>query len=407
MQASIIPPVFILNLSYTGLGIARSFVGSGIKIYGVGSKRWVFGNFSRHIDFYLSPDSLTEPEELCQFLVALAENQIQKPVIFPTRDHDIIFLDNFREKLEPFFIIALPIQDTLNTILNKWKLCEVANECNVLSPKTYLINNEDELKALSHKIEYPVLIKPLRAADWRKNRIWDAVGKRKTIFCQSEQILWKEYNTFQHIHSIVLLQKYIEGEDDDIYTFCSYCDRHSNILVSFNTRKIIQMPEKFGTGIVVQSFMNNDIAESSKRLLKHIKFTCISEVEYKRDSKTGNYYLIEVNPRFWDQHQLSRSSGINLPLIAYYDLINKNLPIISSKFHQITWIAEDNLTKYFVNILLTKREKVLKLLNLLKGKRSYAIWSIKDPLPFIVSTILTTIDMIKQSIPKIFNRLRI
>jgi len=396
------PSVFILNLSYTGLGIARSFVGTGIRVYGLGSKKWICGNYSRHVNFYYSPDSLTEPEKLYKFLLVLAKKEPQKPVIFPTRDHDIIFLNNYREKLAPYFTIALPVKDTLDIVLDKWKLSEAASKCNVLIPKTYLVNGENELRKLSPKIEYPVIMKPLRAADWRKDKIWEII-KRKAIFAPSEKTLLEEYNKFKHLHPPVLVQEYIEGEDDDIYTFCSYCDTDSNILVSFNTRKRVQKPEKFGTGIVVQSALNHEITECSKRLLKFIRFTGISEIEYKRDPATGIYYMIEINPRCWDQHRLSRSFGINLPLIAYHDLIGQSTYVSPFKFQRTTWIAEDTFIQYFANALLTDREKLINTLSKLNGSLNYAIWSKDDPLPFLISMATMTIDTSKRVIQRMLS----
>ncbi|MEW6378719.1 MAG: ATP-grasp domain-containing protein [bacterium] len=390
------PSVFILNLAYTGLGIARSFAETGIKVFGIGSKRWACGNYSRYVNFFHSPDSQAEPERLSQFLIALAQRETQKPVIFPTRDHDILFLNRYREKLEPYFIIALPEKNTLNTVMDKWKLFEAAKRCNVTTPKTYVIGREDELGSISSQIDYPVIIKPLRAADWRKDRIWKIV-KRKAIYCPSEKTLWREYNRFKHINPTVLLQEYIEGADDDIYTFCSYCDRHSHVLVSFNTRKRIQRPERFGTGIVVQSAVNNEITECSKRLLKFIGFTGTSEIEYKRDPATGIYYLIEINPRFWDQHRLSGSFGINLPLVAYSDLTGKGRPpSSSSKYQPATWIAEDGFIKHFTSELFTRRKKPGDILHKLGGNINYAVWDRKDPLPFLISLALMITDMSKQ-----------
>jgi len=39
-------------------------------------------------------------------------------------------------------------------------------------------------------------------------------------------------------------------------------------------------------------------------LLRACGYAGLAEVELKRDSKTGAFQLIEVNPRHWDQHEL-------------------------------------------------------------------------------------------------------
>lgn len=403
MQLDWSPSVFILNLSYTGLGIARSFAELGIKICGIGSRQWVSGNFSRYIEFHHSPDSLNDSQNLCDFLITLAKKERARPVIFPTRDHDIIFLNDYREELERYLIIPQPVSDVLDTVLNKWKLFQAAETCNILSPTTYLVNDKDQLKVLSSVIEYPILMKPVYASDWRRSRIWKAVGKRKTIFVRSEDDLWATYKKFYHLQPAMLLQQYIEGDDDDIYTFCSCCNRDSDALVWFNTHKILQIPERFGTGIVVQSAINDDIVEFSKRLLKHIGYMGISEIEYKRSPYTGNYYLIEINPRLWDQHQLSRSRGINLPLIAYNFFANGITSALRhTEFRETTWIAEDGLIQYLLSKILAEKEIPRDLFRKIRGKRQYAIWDPRDPLPFIVSMGSTIMEISKKTIRKLF-----
>lgn len=162
------------------------------------------------------------------------------------------------------------------------------------------------------------------------------------------------------------------------------------------------MPEKFGTGIVVQSVINDDITEFSEQLLKHIGYTGISEIEYKRNPITGKYYLIEINPRFWDQHQLSKSRGINLPLLAYNDLANKVTPTISYKFCETTWIAEDSFIQYILSKLFVDKKMSTDLFRKLHGNRQYAVWNIRDPLPFIVFMASMTIKILKQVVQKLF-----
>ena len=393
------PTVFILNLSYTGLGLARSFSRAGIKVYGMGSNKWAFGNVSRYVRFFHSPDSFAQPSELCRFIIEKAKKEIEKPVIFPTRDHDVIFLDKFRENLEPYFIIPQPAHPILDVVFNKWKLYNISKECKVAAPISYLIKSETELRQISSEIKYPVLLKPVYATDWRRDKIWKII-ERKAIFVRSGKDILSEYGKFSHLAPTLLVQEYITGDDNDIFTFCSYCNKNSEIISSFNTRKIVQVPEKFGTGVVVQSVVNDDITQSSERLLRHIGFSGVSEIEYKQDPQTGNYYLIEINPRFWDQHTLSESFGINLPLIVYYDLLGKGAPFsyCSKELQETSWIAEDTFVQYCLSNLVIKGFKLKTIRQILHGTKRYAIWDAKDPLPFFMSMTSTIYVMAKRMI---------
>src|SRR5689334_22071453 len=72
--------VVIMNLHYTGLGIARSLAGLPVDVIGVGADRTFFGGRSRHVRFLHSPDSALQPEACLRFLLDLAPS-LRKPVV--------------------------------------------------------------------------------------------------------------------------------------------------------------------------------------------------------------------------------------------------------------------------------------------------------------------------------------
>ena len=98
------PPVFAMNLHYSGVGIARNLYGQGVKIYGLSNKRSAFGNSSRLFGgIYRVPD---DAEGLCRRILDLRRNHEQAPVLFPTRDLDVIFLHQYRKQLSSSYRIA-------------------------------------------------------------------------------------------------------------------------------------------------------------------------------------------------------------------------------------------------------------------------------------------------------------
>src|SRR5262245_52484237 len=97
--AAALPPVFVMNTYYTGLGIARNLHGSGIEVYGLSSEADAPGVRSRFFKgIYQVPNGRDEPEALCQRLLELRRHHDQAPVIFPTRDFDVMFLQNHRQQ---------------------------------------------------------------------------------------------------------------------------------------------------------------------------------------------------------------------------------------------------------------------------------------------------------------------
>ena len=60
--------------------------------------------------------------------------------------------------------------------------------------------------------------------------------------------------------------------------------------------------------------------------LRGLGFHGLSQVEFKRDARDGAYRLMEVNPRLWQWHGLAAACGVDLPRIAYWDLLGARLP---------------------------------------------------------------------------------
>ena len=55
------PPAVVMNMFYTGLGIARSLGEHKIPVIGLTSQRGIYGNFTRYAKTVFCPDSRREP----------------------------------------------------------------------------------------------------------------------------------------------------------------------------------------------------------------------------------------------------------------------------------------------------------------------------------------------------------
>src|SRR5437867_4616910 len=93
---SVHPTAIVMNMFYTGLGIARSLGEHGIPVVGLTAQHRIYGNFTRHAKVVFCADSRREPEALVAYLVKLGQELGNRAVIFPTRDDDLVFLDRFR-----------------------------------------------------------------------------------------------------------------------------------------------------------------------------------------------------------------------------------------------------------------------------------------------------------------------
>ena len=132
----------------------------------------------------------------------------------------------------------------------------------------------------------------------------------------------------------MLVQECIPGGDENLVVAACYVDRTGAFQAGFNARKLVQSPPGFGTGCVVESANRPELFERTIRLLRAMEFTGIAEVEYKLDARDGEYKLIEVNPRPWDQHRLGAACGVDLIHLAYCDYAGLPMPAVRARLHE-------------------------------------------------------------------------
>ena len=395
------PPVVILNMYYSGLGIARELAGKGVRVVGLSSERKIYGNFTRLCEVRQAPNSQDAPEQLAEFLLR-SKDDLAGAVIFPTRDADVIFLEHFRSELEPCYRLAIPPSECLRRTIDKYELAVAALGAGVPVPRTLRLTSAEQLARVPIEVGFPCVVKPISSYQWRIGGAWQQVGCRKAFRVDNAAMLRKEYDQIAKVAPQVLVQEWIAGGVDQIVVLGGYVGNSSELLAYFTARKILQSPDEFGTGCVVQSEAVPAIVDPTRYLLHALKYKGLAEVEYKQDALTGEYKLIEVNTRHWDQHELGRAGGVNLTWVAYCDLTGKNPPQERGPIVPTKWIAEDALLLHVIRNIARAEWGSVTWRQTLIGPRIYGIFHSKDPLPFIRHFCFSLVPMLAKMLLRSF-----
>ncbi|HET9940159.1 MAG TPA: hypothetical protein VFR25_03570 [Candidatus Eisenbacteria bacterium] len=379
-----LPPAVILNVYATGLGIARNLAPHGVPVYGLSVQANAPGNFSRRCHALPCPDSQDEPEALSTFLTRLAARLGARALLLPTRDADIRFLDRHRTALDPYYEIPQPSGDRLDVIMNKHRLAEEARAAGIPTPLTMRLQSREAARDAATRFTYPVVAKAVYAQDWRKAGIADAVNRRKAVKIASAEELTRFFERVEPHHPDLLVQEWIEGPDDQCVVLGVYRGRGGRVLGWFTARKMLQYPPEFGLGCIVRLEPHPEVERLGKRLLEALAFEGTAEVEFKRHAPSGEYRLIEVNPRHWDQHALGMTCGVNLAWIAYRDLaLGDRVDPVAPDGRRGAWISGNGLLGSLKADLLQARVRPWKCSDLLHRGTRYAVWDPNDPGPFL------------------------
>ncbi len=370
-MTSMQPPAIVMNMFYTGLGIARSLGKRGIPVIGLSAQRGVYGNLTRYADVRLCPDSRHQPAELFEFLMHLGAGGSECGIIFPTRDDDIVFLDRYREELGRYFGLAIPSHGVVKACLDKWETHHWAHRAGISTPNAWMVNSAEDMRRALEEVRYPCVMKPVESFDWHKGKNWALVGGRKAIGVASREQLLEEYQTVSAAGERVLVQEMVEGDDSQLHIAACFLNRDSRLAAGFTARKLMQVPEGFGTGCIVEQVDCPEVLSLAERLLSAMQFTGIAEVEFKRERSSGAFKLIEINARPWDQHRLGTCSGTDLIYLAYREHAglaaepsgNEEGPhrtLSNAKLGQgAKWIAEDAFVMALLRHLIRSRRSAL------------------------------------------------
>lgn len=374
-----LPKVVLLNTHYSGIAVGRDLASSGVEVHGLAANPRFPGNHSRTIRYRPSPDSHTDPQGLLAALRSLAEEIGNGAILFPTRDHDINFICEHRDELEQLFTVPLAGNDVITRVLDKGLCATAAEECGIRVPRQIVVRSRIDIQAAA-ALRFPCVCKPVRASDWRTKEVWDLVGRRKAVKLDDAKALEAFYSPLEVVAPGVVVQEWVEGPDTNLRIFGSYCSKNSDVLAYFTAHKVLQTPPSTGTGVIVRAQPHPEVVGPSTALLRALKFTGLSEVEYKIDDRDGSLNLIEINPRHWDQHGLGTAVGVNLSLAAWCHLAGQEMPEFKQKERAVVWIAE---TEFFYEYLrgIVSRSPTRPTLGLMRGVRTFAVWSMSDPRP--------------------------
>ncbi len=411
------PPVFVMNTYYSGLGIARNLRGRGVEVYGLSFDSSALGMRSRFFAaIYEVPDGRDEPEALYRRLLEIRRTHSEAPVIFPTRDFDVLFLHEYRERLSPHYHV--PQSTAVPILLDKMELANAARAHGIRTPLTVVCRSMEELEARLPVLRFPVVVKPRFAYQWRAKGAWEAVGARKAFLVEDPDELRREYQQLSTIGPEILVQEYISGEDTDIVVCAGYANEAHDLVAYFTAKKLRQSPPLFGTGCAVEATDVPGIIPITRHLLRVCGYTGLAEVEFKHDKSSETNYLIEVNPRHWDQHELGTLAGVNLSWVAYQEMIGRTVapqtPLYTAST-QYKWIAEPEVLMLLLRNAYTRvqstggatvRSRLAGWLAavrsvfaeadfLLRGRRIFATFHPGDPVPSMLLFLRTLRELFR------------
>jgi carbamoyl-phosphate synthase large subunit len=240
-----------------------------------------------------------------RLLWARAELGIE--VLMPTLDSELRAMVALAPELEQRGIRTfLPTLESVERA-GKVQLPHLAEKASVPIPPSEAIMTADAIPRLLDKFGSPVVVKGIYYGATVAHNESDAMAAFHKFAAQ-----WG---------LPIIVQKFIAGEE---YNVAALGDGYGNTAGAVAMRKMMITDKGKGwCGVAIE---NPELIRLTQSLVGELRWRGPLEVEVLRDGQTGEYYVIEINPRFPAWIYLSAGAGLNLPYLALRLALGLPLP---------------------------------------------------------------------------------
>jgi predicted ATP-grasp superfamily ATP-dependent carboligase/protein-tyrosine-phosphatase len=290
------------------LAIVRSLGREGIKIDVASHIDKPICKYSKYVcstQYY--PNPLQETDAFTNWIETTVKSN-RYLLIIPSTERTLVPISLKFGDMPYFGSICMPGQAALETVLDKSKTSKLAEDLGIPQPLSWHIDELHELEKIQNEVTFPIVIKPGRSIAESTSRISLTVRYAHTH--EELEKTCKELLT--HVH--VVLQEYFTGAGTGIELIAS----HGEILYAFQHLRLHEVPLSGGGSSYRSSVkLDPELLDASKKLIRALNWHGVAMVEFKKDLRTGDFVLIEINGRFWGSLPLATAAGADFPHMLY------------------------------------------------------------------------------------------
>lgn len=372
------PYAILIGLdSMQGIQAARILAARGVPVIAIATDPRHHACRTRVCERVLVADQ--GDEQILCFLDELGAQLTQKAVLFPCTDPMVLLVSRNRERLAQSHHVILPDPDVVEMLSDKIGFYTYAQQHGFPIPETRILYSRQDAEKAAVALTFPCAMKPSR-----RTPEWIANSKLKAFKIWNSEELLELYDTYHGWADALIVQEWIEGTDAELYSCNCYFDGRSKPVATFIARKLRQWPPRTGQSSLGEECRNDLVLEESIRLLRSVNYRGLGYVEMKRDVNSGKYYIVEPNiGRPTGRSAIAEAGGVELLYAMYCDAVGLPLPTGCQKYKGVKWV---HLRRDFQSALFDWKQGELTIADWwrsLRGRKAYALFSWRDPAPFL------------------------
>ncbi|WP_077730096.1 ATP-grasp domain-containing protein [Methylocaldum sp. 14B] len=377
--------VLVLDADFVScLPIVRSLGRRGIVCDIASPHSAPIARYSRYANKHWQyPDPLTQGAAFVDYL-AEHLSKVSYSLVIPVTERTLVPLAR-SPKMAPFAdLLAIAPRNSLNKVLDKAETMALARQCDVPTPFSYPIARAEELSEFVGELEYPVVLKPAHSISGGDDR-----RPLNVAYAHDDGELFKLARSMLD-HGPFLLQQYAQGVGAGIELLAN----HGEIVYAFQHERLHELPLTGGGSCYRKSVAINPVLlAAARRLIKALDWHGVAMVEFKWNPATGEYWLMEINGRFWGSLPLACAAGADFP-VKLFDLLVLNQVPTDSNYREHVYCRKLSADVYWYEQVLRRsgdpklvaypsaRQLLLDALFILHPTRHFFdVQQWRDPLP--------------------------
>lgn len=251
-----------------------------------------------------------EIAELCQM------NEISG--IIPTGTTTTNALSKYKEVIESHSTAKCAVEDyaLLSRATDKWLGYELCQEVGVAMPKTALFRYDASGLERARALAFPVVVKPRMS--------YAAIGVR--FYATPEELsaaIQSAPREDAPAEDVYVVQERIHGRLHDVTSFAV----RGQAKALLSQERLVTLYDFGGGGIINRTTDEPALRRIAEQFLERTGWTGVLLFDFIRDEATGQFLLLECNPKFWGATELTIKAGLNVAQMTVdHFILNKELP---------------------------------------------------------------------------------
>lgn len=311
----------------SSLAIIRSLgKRDALSVVAGGERKRLPGMLSKYADSSFAYPRVTDnPQKFVNALVSHLESEDYFAVI-PAADSTSFVCSKFKQQLEETgTIVGVEDWETFRPAYDKSETLAAAASAGVPHPETHQPTSLEAVEGIAASISYPVVIKPRSKSIWSDT---EGVITRKITDSNYPESPSELIDQFRHVFRDPvlseyppLIQEYVSGEITDTVVLA----RDGEIQTHLQNRRTRTYPRSGGAYTLAETIREPMMLDYAESLLEEIPWT--GPLMFEFIASEDDFYLMEINGRYWGSIGLSITCGVDIPWLHYLMLNNTEFTV--------------------------------------------------------------------------------